>query len=142
MNKQQATGMYQAAQGWPRCGQSWPTGEVEEEAASMLVGLKECGRTQLEEAALEAELAASQAAKNAAAAERQAKRTQLLAASAPAEKTGKTIAAFSAKVPNLTAEEAESVGFSHIAINAAKLNRAISVNRHGHILAMQPKGKS
>ncbi len=142
MNKQQAVKMFQNAQSWPRCGQSWPTGEAEEEAAGLLEGLNECGRTDSEEAALEAELAASQAAKDAVAVERQQTRSQLLAVSAPAEKSGKTIAGFAAIVPNLTAEEAVSVGFDPISIKAAERNRAIFVNRHGHIVAMQPKGKS
>ena len=130
-----AARLFQEAQDWPRCGQSWPTGEAEEAAASLLVGLNECARTDSEEAALEAALAAKWAAKNAAAVERQHARAQLLAASAPAEKNSKTIAGFAALVPNLTAEEAESVGFSHIAIKAAEGNRAIVVNMRGHILA-------
>ena len=135
MNKNQAAKLFQAAQDWPRCGQAWPTGTVEEEAAGLLVGLNACGRTQLEEDALEAALAASQAAKNAAAVERQHARAQLLTASAPAEKNSKTIAGFAALVPQLTAEEAVSVGFDSIDILCAERNRVVFVNRFGHILA-------
>ena len=135
MTRQRAARLFQAAQGWPRCGQAWPTGDVEEAAASMLVGLNECGRTPEEEAALAAALAASQAAKDAAAVERQQTRAQLLAASAPAEKSSKTLAAYAAKVPQLTRDEAVSMGFDPISIICAEQSRAIVINRHGHILA-------
>ena len=135
MDKQQAVKLYQAAQEWPRCGQSWPTGEVEEEAAVLLVGLNACGRTDSEEAALEAALAAKWAMKEAAAVERQHARAQLLAASAPDEKSSKTIAAFAALVPQLTKEEAVAIGFDPISIKVAESNRAIVVNKFGHILA-------
>ena len=135
MDKQQAVKLYQAAQEWPRCGQSWPTGEVEEEAAVLLVGLNACGRTQLEEDALEAALAAKWAMKEAAAVERQHARAQLLAASAPDEKSSKTIAAFAAKVPQLTREEAISVGFDQFDILCAERSRVVFTNRFGHILA-------
>ena len=135
MNRQQATILFQAAQAWPRCGQSWPCGEVEEEAAGLLVGLDECGRTPQEEAALESALAAARAAKNAAAVERQQTRAALLAASAPDEKSSKTIAAFAAKVPQLTREEAISVGFDQFDILCAERSRVVFTNRFGHILA-------
>ena len=130
-----AARLFQAAQDWPRCGQAWPTGTVEEEAASLLVGLNECGRTEQEEAALEAALAAKWAMKNAAAVERQQTRAALLAASAPAEKNSKTIAGFAALVPNLTAEEAVAIGFDPISIKVAESNRSVVVNKYGHILA-------
>lgn len=130
-----AARLYQAAQAWPRCGQSWPTGTVEEEAAALLVGLNECGRTQQEEAKLEAALAAKWNMKEAAAVERQQTRASLLASAAPAEKSSKTIAGFAAVVPQLTVEEAVSVGFDSIALKAAERNRAITTNYRGHIVA-------
>ena len=135
MTHRKALRLYQEAQSWPRCGQSWPTGREEEEAAGMLAGLNECGRTEQEEAALEAELAAKWAVKEAAAVERQQTRAQLLTTSAPDEKSSKTLAAFAAMVPQLTAEEAVSVGFDPISILAAKGNRAVVVNKYGHIVA-------
>ena len=136
MTKEQAARLFQAAQAWPRCGQAWPTGDVEEEAAALMVGLNECGRTPLEEEALEAAFAASIARKNAAEVERQKTRAQLLSSSAPAEKSSKTLAAFAALVPQLTRDEAVEVGFDSIAIFCAeKVDRYVVVNRHGHILS-------
>jgi hypothetical protein len=112
-----------------------PTGADEETAAAVLVGRNKCGRTPEEEAALAASLAAEQSERNKSVAAQVAARQALLASATPAEKTSKTLAVFAAAIVDLRVDEAESVGYSAIAIKAAERNRSVVINRRGNILA-------
>jgi hypothetical protein len=119
MDKETAVVLRMLAFQYPRQGADWPATESEEEAEDFFQrnSLNEMGQTPEEAAEVVAYYAQESAALAAKLEEAAAKRAALIQAAVdalPRSRTPKDVAAFAARIPSFTLDEAASLGFDRV----------------------------
>jgi len=122
-----------AANAWPRCGKGWPCGDLEQEAANLLVGRNELGRTPEEEAVVEAYYVAQEAERRAQDLREQAALADRLKA-AILESGGDIIRFLGIFGPASLAQVMAATGLTERQIACKKMNNLIKTNRKGSYL--------